>query len=1073
MERENKQNASPESQSLAAPSQKRIEELFERTLERYHGWHDMSARYVYIKEKIIGKTGKKGKKNICQWIETNEIYDGLSSRIKADRDYWMSAGEVSEGIKDKSGTPVLREKWLTEMKCHFLILGLEEASQLLRLNFTLTLELLGLLVIEHCRQRRLAVPMMWEDGEELTLLWVLDKPYYKEKSYCTIPYYSNYGEENKYVFNERWTKVQTLLYEDFRRLGARKDKKHAVTMLRVPGTLNTRLNKRVRVLSDGQETSASAIREVYVETDRHPLAAVKYERTIEEYQEYQKFSEAIDETLGTREPESERKTNKKAKAQPSAKKAKNAKKSKKKLNLNIEEFKGRISETPELKEIPLSKWKDYDKFIEELRKDILLIHSSEEEYVSLCLEKNKTWQSIWVKGKDLKTKLTELWLRPDFVEYNIYDTQAGYYRGGSRKSGNVSTIRVSFLDLDSKLVEENKDLSAEEWVEKIKTYCEEKGIPQPTIIVFSGNGIHVKWVYKEAVRQDKFRIWHMLEKKLCKLFGELGADSKATDLARVLRVPGTQNCKEGTVDRQVRVLSFKSELYDFDELVKRINDLVPIEDLKLQGEIDRAELEALAIENEEGFYIQNETTGQTDWVKAGEMSEYLSRQDAKHVLRMSIAEFRGKELKAGRLKRIYCNAVQLSWSAVPGQTLAEKADFLQEHRYKYWKGAFCAPTEIMRCQDELLLVWRYVESDYLLSRALSIWTRTQEDLCEYYADWGAKADASYQGVTALLPVAGYCGTESEVIRTGARYTFAELSKGVLPYTRDEVKKYKADKPSTKRKATRWKSTKKGESFEVMALRRFKDIKHLIELRQDKQGEVARGNRELCVFWGMDCAVQAGLVSSVEEFNAMTESLIEKCGVSFQAECDANRLVTLREMFKRGESYQVTTAQLLEDLGITAAEEAELEVLRTRPKREKKTRKPSLSSLKPWELEGISERTWYRRRKAARDRVRTGMITKIIERLVTEGYASGSKCNTILLGGLKGVYVLSGVLGRMERWRLDDGRSLSKEIMEKEKVCVDCGVQVEVQVSSVGEFRVGGMVVVLEEVVVRLSKPPPS
>ena len=1021
MERENEQNMNPESKFVAATGQKWIEELFERTLERYHDWHDMSARYVYIKEKIIGKKGKKGKKNICQWIETNEIYDGLSSRIKADRDYWMSAGEVSEKIRDKSGTPVLREKWLTEMKCHFLILGLEEASHLLRLNVKLTVELLELLVIEHCRQRRLAVPMMWEDGEELTLVWVLDKPYYKEQEKYYYDYRLDMYCEDEYTFNSGWTKVQTLLYEDFRILGAKKDKKHAVTMLRVPGTLNTRLNKPVRVLSYGQETSASAIREVYGDTDRHPLSAVKYERKIEEYQEYQKFNEAIDETIGTRESEAEGKTNKKAKAQRSAKDAKNAKKSKKKNNPNIEEFTGRISETPVLKQIPQSRWEDYDKFIEELTKDILLMHSSEDEYVCLCLEKNKTWQSIWVKGKDLKTKLTELWMRPDFGEYNIYDTQAGYYRGGSRKSGNVSTIRVSFLDLDGKLVEEHKDLKPEEWVEKIKGHCEEKGIPEPTIILFSGNGIHVKWVYKEAVRREKFRIWHMLEKKLCKLFGELGADSKATDLARVLRVPGTQNCKEGTVDRQVRVLNFKSELYDFDELIKRIDELLPSEDISLQGEIDRSELEALSTENEEGFYIKNETTGQTDWVKTGEMSEYLSRQDAKHVLKRSLAEFRGKELKTGRLKRIYCNAVQLSWREVPGQTLAEKADFLQEHRHKYWKGAFCEPTEIMRCQDKLLLVWRYVESDHLQSRALSIWTRTQEDLCEYYADWGAKADGSYQGVTALLPVAGYGGTESEVIRTGARYTFAELSKGVLPYTRDEVKKYKEGKPATKRKASRWKYTKKGESFEVMALRRFKDIKHLIELRQDKKGEVPEGHRELCVFWGMDSAVQAGLVSSEEEFNALTESLIEKCGVSFQAECDANRLGTLRTMFKRGESYQVTTAQLLEDLGITAAEEAELEVLRTRPKREKKTRKPSLSSLKLWELEGISERTWYRRRKAARDRVRTSMMTKIIERLVTEGYVRGSKSSTNLLVGLKGVYGLSRVFRRIVRWGLEEVR----------------------------------------------------
>ena len=135
-----------------------------------------------------GKKGKTGKKNIEQWIETNDLYYGLPETIKTDRDYWISAAEVVERIT-KAGTPVLRDKWIYSMRCHFQILSLKDASQLL--GFQITCEQLKELVLEHCRQRVLPEPIMWEDGEDLTLVWPLSEPYYKgEFNY----YYDSQGE---------------------------------------------------------------------------------------------------------------------------------------------------------------------------------------------------------------------------------------------------------------------------------------------------------------------------------------------------------------------------------------------------------------------------------------------------------------------------------------------------------------------------------------------------------------------------------------------------------------------------------------------------------------------------------------------------------------------------------------------------------------------------------------------------------------------------------------------------------------------------------------------------------------
>ena len=166
-------------------------------------------------------------------------------------------------------------------------------------------------------------------------------------------------------------------------------------------------------------------------------------------------------------------------------------------------------------------------------------------------------------------------MRPDFNSNDIYDSQAEYLSSGSREVNKVYSVRASYLDLDGKYAEEHKDITPEDWVRVIIVHCEAKKIPVPTIMVFSGNGIHVKWLYKEAVTGENLKKFERLEKKLQKLFAELGADIKATDLARVLRVPGTKNCKPETIDRDVRVVNLTSETYDFEEFLAVIDDLVP------------------------------------------------------------------------------------------------------------------------------------------------------------------------------------------------------------------------------------------------------------------------------------------------------------------------------------------------------------------------------------------------------------------------------------------------------------------------------------------------------------------
>ena len=234
-----------------------LNDVWQSSLEKIHEWHESFASYVYFKEKRIGKLSKTDKKNNFYWLETNDLYlENVKSAVDSDKDYWISAAEVSERIKDKDGKPVLREKWVTSMPCHFLILDLNVAveAENLNLDFNLSGEQMTELVLEHCRQRGLPAPIIWGDHEELAVVWPLETPYFKsDENYHTDSRGNIVLDEFK--FNSDWDEVQNLLCEDFKYLGANPKKKHALTLLRVPGTFNTHANAPVRVLHDAEKTT--------------------------------------------------------------------------------------------------------------------------------------------------------------------------------------------------------------------------------------------------------------------------------------------------------------------------------------------------------------------------------------------------------------------------------------------------------------------------------------------------------------------------------------------------------------------------------------------------------------------------------------------------------------------------------------------------------------------------------------------------------------------------------------------------------------------------------------------------
>ena len=122
----------------------------------------------------------------------------------------------------------------------------------------------------------------------------------------------------------------------------------------------------------------------------------------------------------------------------------------------------------------------------------------------------------------------------------------------------VSRINCLWLDLDAKSFSGGKE-------EILKRLAE---FPlRPTIILDSGNGYHVYWVFKEP-ESDAL----IIESYLRGLAHALGGDKSACEVARILRFPGTLNCKDVSKPLPVHLITIDEavthNLSDFDFILQ-------------------------------------------------------------------------------------------------------------------------------------------------------------------------------------------------------------------------------------------------------------------------------------------------------------------------------------------------------------------------------------------------------------------------------------------------------------------------------------------------------------------------
>lgn len=192
-------------------------------------------------------------------------------------------------------------------------------------------------------------------------------------------------------------------------------------------------------------------------------------------------------------------------------------------------------------------------------------HSDADGWITVAKRnhKNEFIQKHY-RPAELAEKLTN-WLGED-----VFFSQNTFYRP-QRSIENVRQLRSLYTDIDFYLF--NYDPS---WVmSKLHHEFFGQTIPEPNIIIFSGQGIVLIWLL-EPVPYKALPLWQAVQNHFLDKLSELGGDPKCADAARVFRIAGSINSKNGAEVRAEFRHQYKYELrqlqYDYlPELNDEIN----------------------------------------------------------------------------------------------------------------------------------------------------------------------------------------------------------------------------------------------------------------------------------------------------------------------------------------------------------------------------------------------------------------------------------------------------------------------------------------------------------------------
>jgi len=171
--------------------------------------------------------------------------------------------------------------------------------------------------------------------------------------------------------------------------------------------------------------------------------------------------------------------------------------------------------------------------IEIAKHHVFFQHHGADGFVTVAKRENGRFKQYHYKPDNLAAELTN-WLGED-----VYFSQNTFYKP-KRSIENIRQLRALYVDVDFYIL--NYDYN---WViGNIDLLIDDRELPNPNFIINSGRGVVCVWLI-EPVPSQALPLWQAVQRHFFDRLKEFGGDAKATDAARVFRIAGSINSKNG------------------------------------------------------------------------------------------------------------------------------------------------------------------------------------------------------------------------------------------------------------------------------------------------------------------------------------------------------------------------------------------------------------------------------------------------------------------------------------------------------------------------------------------------
>jgi Protein of unknown function (DUF3631) len=161
-------------------------------------------------------------------------------------------------------------------------------------------------------------------------------------------------------------------------------------------------------------------------------------------------------------------------------------------------------------------------------------------------------------------ELSKKILEEDARGNTVYHACASYQQQTNRKQANALGAKSFWLDIDAG--DGKPYCNAFEAYQQVEVFCRTVGLPPP-VYVGSGNGLHVYWPLKVMLDRSSWERYARGLKQLCVTHGLHAGPERTTDIASILRPPGTHHRKAEPKLVEVDELVGPYEIDQFDVLL--------------------------------------------------------------------------------------------------------------------------------------------------------------------------------------------------------------------------------------------------------------------------------------------------------------------------------------------------------------------------------------------------------------------------------------------------------------------------------------------------------------------------